>query len=78
MEGRRWWVEVRRPEPDAKRLLASALGDGGREIGVSRGIGERMRSGFAVLVDDEIADVLEPDFAVFLDKFLKGRPGWIG
>jgi len=78
MEGRRWWVEVRRPEPDAKRLLASALGDGGREIGVSRGIGERMRSGFAVLVDDEIADVLEPDFAVFLDKFLKGRPGWLG
>ena len=78
MEGRRWWVEVRRPEPDAKRLLASALGDGGREIGVSRGIGERMRSGFAVLVEDEIADVLEPDFAVFLDKFLKGRPGWLG
>jgi tRNA nucleotidyltransferase (CCA-adding enzyme) len=78
MEGRRWWVEVRRPEPDARRLLSKILGDGGREIGVSRGIGERMRGGFDVLIGDEIEDFLEPDLAVFLEKFLRGRPGWLG
>jgi len=72
------WVEVRRPEPDVRRLLASALGDGGREIGVSRGIGERLRRGFGVLLGDEIAEHLDPEFAAFLDGFLRGRPGWLG
>jgi tRNA nucleotidyltransferase (CCA-adding enzyme) len=78
MEGRRWWVEVRRPEPDARGLLSRILVDGGREIGVSRGIGERLRCGFDVLFGDEIEDFLEPKFAVFLEKFLRGRPGWLG
>ncbi len=78
IEGRRWWVEVRRPEPEARRLLESALGDGGREIGVSRGIGERMRRGLGVLVGDEVEEYLDADFAVFLDEFLRGRPGWLG
>jgi tRNA nucleotidyltransferase (CCA-adding enzyme) len=78
IEGSRWWVEVRRPEPDARRLLASALGDGGREIGVSRGIGERLRRGFDVLLGDEIAEHLDSEFAAFLDGFLRGRPGWLG
>jgi tRNA nucleotidyltransferase (CCA-adding enzyme) len=78
MEGRRWWVEVRRPDSDARGLLSKVLGDGGREIGVSRGIGERMRGGFAVLIGDEIEEFLEPDLAVFLKKFLRGRPGWLG
>ena len=77
VEGGRWWVEARRPEPDARRLLESALGDGGREIGVSRGIGERMRRGLSVLLGDEIEDHLNPEFAVFLHGFLKGRPGWL-
>jgi tRNA nucleotidyltransferase (CCA-adding enzyme) len=77
IEGRRWWVEVRRPEPEARRLLAQALGDGGREVGVSRGIGERMRRGLGVLLGDEIEEYLDADFAVFLDGFLRGRPGWL-
>jgi tRNA nucleotidyltransferase (CCA-adding enzyme) len=78
MEGRRWWVEVRRTELDACGLLSKVLMDGGKEIGVSRGIGERMRGGFAVLIGGEIEDFLEPDLAVFLEKFLRGRPGWLG
>jgi tRNA nucleotidyltransferase (CCA-adding enzyme) len=77
IEGRRWWVEVRRQEPEARRLLESALGDGGREIGVSRGIGERMRRGLGVLLGDEIEEYLDAEFAVFLDGFLRGRPGWL-
>jgi tRNA nucleotidyltransferase (CCA-adding enzyme) len=77
IEGERWLVEVRRPEPEARRLLAQALEDGGRDIGVSRGIGERMRRGFSVLVGDEIDEYLDAEFAIFLDGFLRGRPGWL-
>jgi len=77
IEGGRWWVEVRRPEPEARRLLAQALGDGGRDIGVSRGIAERVRRGFSVLLGDEIEEYLDAEFAVFLDGFLRGRPGWL-
>ena len=73
----RWWVEVRRPEPEAWRLLAQALEDGGRDIGVSRGIGEKMRRGVSVLVGDEIEEYLDAEFTIFLDGFLKGRPGWL-
>ena len=77
IEGERWWVEVRRPEPEARRLLAQALGDGGRDVGVSRGIGERMRRGFSVLLGDEIEEHLDGEFAAFLDGFMRGRPGWL-
>ena len=77
IEGGRWWVEVRRPEPEARRLLAQALGDGGRDVGVSRGIAERVRRGFSVLLGDEIEEYLDAEFAVFLDGFLRGRPGWL-
>ncbi|MCW3978283.1 MAG: CCA tRNA nucleotidyltransferase [Candidatus Bathyarchaeota archaeon] len=77
IDGGRWWVETRRPETEARRLVASALEDGGRGIGVSRRLGERIRRGHGVLVGVEIEGYLDDDFARFLDRFLKGRPAWL-
>jgi tRNA nucleotidyltransferase (CCA-adding enzyme) len=77
IDGDRWWVEARRGETDARRLVAAALGDGGRGIGVSRRLGDRIRAGHRVLVGVEIGGCLGGDLAVFLDRFLKGRPAWL-
>ncbi|MDH5792235.1 MAG: CCA tRNA nucleotidyltransferase [Candidatus Bathyarchaeota archaeon] len=77
IEGDRWWVDTRRPEPDARRLLSSTLEDGGRGTGVSRKLMGKIRRGHRVLLGEEIAGFLDPGFAGFLDRFLKGRPAWL-
>lgn len=77
IEGDRWWVGIRRPETSARGLVASMLRDGGRDIGISRRLSEKMRDGLGVLMDEEVGDYLDTDFAGFLDRFLKGRPGWL-
>ncbi len=77
IEGDRWWVEVRRPEPEARELVAAALRKGGGGIGVSRGLGEKIRRGCEVIVNEEIAPYLDSEFARFMDRFLKGRPAWL-
>jgi len=77
IEGRRWWVETRRQQTDARMLLLSALRDGGRSIGIPRRLGVKMAHGCEVLVDGEISGHLQGGFARFLDRFLKGRPGWL-
>jgi len=73
----RWWVETKRQQTDARQLLISALKNGGRKIGVSRRLGVKMAHGCEVLVDGEISSYLQGGFALFLDRFLKGRPGWL-
>ena len=78
IEGDRWWVETRRLEPYARRLLTSALEDGGRGTGVSLKLMEKIRRGHNVLLGDEITIFLDSGFAGFLDRFLKGRPAWLG
>ena len=77
IEGDRWWVETRRRETEARELVNSALSEGGRDIGISRRLGEKIRRAHAVLVGGEIAPHLDSGFAGFLDRFLKGRPGWL-
>ncbi|RLI10641.1 CCA tRNA nucleotidyltransferase [Candidatus Bathyarchaeota archaeon] len=77
IEGRRWWVETRRKQTDASSLLSSALRDGGRGVGVSRRLSDKIAQGYQVLMDEEIAGHLRGDFARFLHRFLKGRPVWL-
>jgi tRNA nucleotidyltransferase (CCA-adding enzyme) len=77
VEGNRWWVVVRRGEREAGAVLGSFLVDGGRGVGVSRGIAERVSRGFRVLLGGEVEGIVTPDFATFLDGFLRGRPGWL-
>ena len=77
IEGRRWWVETERQQTDARSLLDSALRDGGRSIGIPRRLSGKLARGYEVLMDGEAAGRLHGGFARFLDKFLKGRPGWL-
>lgn len=77
IDGDRWWIEKLRPERDACGLLESLLADGGREIGVSRGLLGKIERNGRVLVGEGIAEFLEPEFSGFLQRFLRGRPGWL-
>jgi len=77
IEGDRWWVETVRPEPEARGLVESALADGGRGVGVSRRLGEKMRDGLSVLLGEEVAPYVAGEFARFLFRFLDGRPVWL-
>jgi tRNA nucleotidyltransferase (CCA-adding enzyme) len=77
VEGDRWWVVTLRDAREAGAVLGSFLVDGGRGVGVSRGIAERVSKGFRVLLGGEVEEALTPGFAAFLDGFLRGRPGWL-
>jgi len=78
IRGSRWWVETRRQHTDAVGLLDEALSDGGRGVGVSRGIAEKLEGNRRVLLNGEIAEFLEGELLGFLDGFLRGRPDWLG
>jgi tRNA nucleotidyltransferase (CCA-adding enzyme) len=77
IEGHRWWVETKRKIIHAREFIEIALLDGGRNIGVSKGIADRIKMDSSILFDIEIEKHLNPNFAIFLDEFLKGRPAWI-
>jgi len=77
VEEGRWWVTVNRKEPEVRGFVSSALHDGGVGIGVSRGIAERVLKGHRVLLGGEIGEFLDGGLASYLDRFLKGRPGWL-
>jgi tRNA nucleotidyltransferase (CCA-adding enzyme) len=77
VEGDRWWVLTERGLREAGAALEAFLADGGRGIGVSRGIADRVTRGFSVLRGGEVGEIVTPSFASFLDGFLRGRPGWL-
>jgi len=76
VEEGRWWITARRREPEVRGFFSSTLHDGGIGIGVSRGVAERIMAGHRVLLGDEIGEFLDAGLASYLDRFLKGRPGW--
>jgi tRNA nucleotidyltransferase (CCA-adding enzyme) len=77
IEGDRWWVLLRRRDCCVRDVVSGLLEDGGRGIGVSPGIAERLAEGHRVLLGDEVAGIMEQGLAVFLDGFLRGRPIWL-
>ena len=77
IQGRRWWVETRRRQTDARLVLTNVLRDGGRSVGIPRRLSRKITRGYEVLVDGEISSHLQRGFARFLDSFLKGRPDWL-
>jgi tRNA nucleotidyltransferase (CCA-adding enzyme) len=77
VEGDRWWVVTERGVREAGAALEAFLVDGGRGVGVSRGIADQVSRGFRVLRGGEVGEVVAPGFAAFLDGFLRGRPGWL-
>ena len=68
---------MRRRARGAGSAWGAFLMAGGRGVGVSRGIAERVSRGFRVLLGGEVEEVVTPDFAAYLDGFLRGRPGWL-
>jgi len=77
VEGDRWWVVTERGLREAGTALETFLVDGGRGVGVSRGIADRVSKGFRVLRGGEVGEVMTPGLAAFLEGFLRGRPGWL-
>jgi tRNA nucleotidyltransferase (CCA-adding enzyme) len=77
VEGDRWWVVTERGSRKARAALGTFLVNGGRGVGVSKGIAERVSKSFRVLRGGEVEEELTPDFATYLDGFLRGRPGWL-
>ncbi|MGD2141889.1 MAG: CCA tRNA nucleotidyltransferase [Candidatus Bathyarchaeota archaeon] len=77
IEGDRWWALVKRRENDAVRVTVGLLENGGRGIGVSPGIADRIEEGYRVFLGSEVELILDRDLAGFLEGFLKGRPSWL-
>ncbi|MEM3193974.1 MAG: hypothetical protein QXH97_03200, partial [Candidatus Bathyarchaeia archaeon] len=78
VEGDRLVVERRRRYTDAVNLLRDKLRDGGRSIGVASLVSKAFLESLEILVNEEIRDFYASnrDFAVFLTKYLRGRPSW--
>jgi len=79
VEDGRWVVEVPRKFSDAAALFREKLGDGGKTAGVAELISEALQVEFNIFVDEGILKVYteNSDFAVFLTKFLLGKPFWL-
>jgi len=79
IEDGRWVVEIRRKYTDVNVLLKEKLGDGGRNAGVAEKISKKLRKGFNIFVNEEIAEVYKKnsEFAKFLTEFLSGSPKWL-
>jgi len=77
----RWVVLVKRKHVNAKILLEKKLKseDFGRTIGVGSKISEALKKEFKIYVGKEIMGFYRQNssFAVFLTKFLRGKPSWL-
>ncbi|RLI04760.1 CCA tRNA nucleotidyltransferase [Candidatus Bathyarchaeota archaeon] len=81
IENGRWVVLVKRKHLNAKKLLEERLKseDFGRGIGVASKISETLKKGFKIFVDGEVVPFYRENnsFAVFLTRFLRGKPDWL-
>jgi len=79
VENGRWLVELPRKHVDAVKLLKSKLKGGGRNTGIADLVSNAISKGFNVAINEEIVKAYNGNkvFAVFLTKFLNGRPFWL-
>ncbi|MEM2341934.1 MAG: CCA tRNA nucleotidyltransferase [Candidatus Bathyarchaeia archaeon] len=79
VNGDRLVVERRRRYTDITSLLRDKLSNGGRNIGVASLVSKAFLESLEVLVDEEIREfyVSNSDFALFLTRYLKGKPSWL-
>jgi len=79
VEGDRLIVERRRRYTDVVSLLRDKLKDGGRNLGVASLVSKALADSLEILVNEEIIDFYSSnsDFAIFLTKYLKGKPSWL-
>ncbi len=79
VEDGRWVVLLPRKTTDIVTLLKDKLAGGGKNAGVADLIAESIRRKLMVLVNGQIDTVYSEntDFAVFLTKFVSGKPFWL-
>jgi len=79
IENNRLIIEKRRKYPDAVALLKEKLKDGGGSIGVASLVSKAFLDSLEIFVNEEIKDLYstEKGFALFLTKYLIGRPRWL-
>ncbi|MFH1328792.1 MAG: CCA tRNA nucleotidyltransferase [Candidatus Bathyarchaeota archaeon] len=79
IETGRWVVLTRRIIFDVVDLLHRKLDGGGINVGVASKVAETIRNKSEILVNKEILYFYKknPDFSVFLTKFLIGKPEWL-
>jgi len=79
IEEGRWVVEMPRKYSKATTLLKEKLADGGKSMGIAELVAEAIKQNCKVITDGEILESYREnaDFAVFLTKFLTGKPFWL-
>ena len=77
IEGNRWWVQTKRKIIHVREYIEMKLSNGGRKLGISKGIADRIKKNSSILINLEIKNHLKQNFTIFLYEFLRGRPAWI-
>ena len=79
VEDGRWVVEIPRKFTDAVALLKEKLADGGKNAGVAELVVKALQEELKILCDKQVLKSYteNSDFAVFLTKFLSGKPVWL-
>ncbi len=79
VEGERWFVERKRPILSARRLLTSALKNGGSDVGVASLLSQSFERKVRILQNDQVALLISAneEFARFMRRYLSGRPTWL-
>jgi len=79
VNGDRLIVERRRRYTDVTSLLRDKLSNGGRSIGVASLVSKAFLESMEILVNEEIKEFYasNSDFALFLTRYLRGKPSWL-
>jgi len=77
VEEGRWVAGVRRRYASAESLLKDKLSDGGRDLGVSKGLFEALASSRLLVGPEVLSLCAKEGFPQFLMRFLEGRPRWL-
>jgi tRNA nucleotidyltransferase (CCA-adding enzyme) len=79
IEDDRWVVELPRKSTTAAILFRQKLIDGGKNSGIAQLVAKTLQFELKVLAGGEILKVYveNADFAVFLTKFILGKPFWL-
>ncbi|NIU82167.1 MAG: hypothetical protein GWN31_01615, partial [Candidatus Thorarchaeota archaeon] len=77
IEGHRWWVQKKRKHTNALKLLEDTVIKGENNIGLSKGLEQKIKEESIMLLNQEIKPYIAQDFAIYLKKFLKGGPDWL-
>jgi tRNA nucleotidyltransferase (CCA-adding enzyme) len=77
IKGERWQVGIKRKDTKAPEYVRSMLENGGRKTGISNRLAGKIQRSNTVLMNKEIEDFMDEDFAALMDRFLIGRPAWL-